>query len=279
MVRGMGSSGSKVRAIARRLGPPVARVMDRKRLYRSLARLGAEISSSNGPGIARFGGLEIRYLDPLVLAVELKDIFGLRVYDFQRSRNNPTVLDCGSHIGVSILYTKMCHPSARITGFEPDPELFAVLEENLTRNGVQGVELINAALHATEGMQSFAAGKDAGHLARPGDSADFEVSTVRLGAFLEEPIDYLKMNIEGAELEVLRDCRDRLGLVSEMVIEYHGFAGSDQYLHELLALLDDAGFRYLVHDFDERTNPATKPPFRLTAETTFFLLIYATRLV
>lgn len=260
------------RRAARRAFP----VSSETRLRRDLRRLGARVTSFEGPGTGRFQGFEVGYVDPYVFATELKDIFDQGIYDFE-SDGAPRVLDCGSHIGMSILYTKMRHPDARITAFEPDPEIFTLLEENLRRNGVQGVELINAALHTANGTQSFAAGKDAGHLSRTDDLTDFEVSTVRLGRFLETPVDYLKMNIEGAELEVLRDCRNRLGRVSQMVIEYHGFAGSGQYLHEMLALLDECGFRYLVHDFDDRTNPATKPPFRVTADTTYFLLVYATR--
>ena len=48
------------------------------------------------------------------------------------------------------------------------------------------------------------------------------VSCDRLGRdYLTEPVDFLKMNIEGVEWEVLADSEDLLRQVREIVIEYH----------------------------------------------------------
>jgi hypothetical protein len=49
-------------------------------------------------------------------------------------------------------------------------------------------------------------------------------------------------------------------------------------LGDILNLLDRQGFCYLVHDFDAETCPTTKPPFRLTQETTWFCLVYARKI-
>ncbi len=92
-------------------------------------------------------------------------------------------------------------------------------------------------------------------------------------------MEFLKLNIEGQELPVLREAEasGRLANVRQMVLEYHGWAGGKQVLGEILNLLDRNGFRYLIHDFDAQTNGATKPPFRWTPETQWFCLVYATR--
>lgn len=246
-------------------------------LSRQARTLGVKLSSPEGSGFAKFDGLRVRYLDPSIVYIEYKDIFLRKIYEFSAATDQPRILDCGSHIGLSILYAKLRHPRARVIGFEPDPQAFPMLERNLRDNGFDDVVLVNAALAATVGSRPFVSGADASHLASGEDQNTTLVPTVRLADYLNDPIDFLKMNIEGAELDVLRDCQPMLRAIDQMVIEYHGFESSPQYLHELLSLLHEEGFRYLLHDFDSQTNASTKPPFHLDESTRFFLLIYAKR--
>jgi hypothetical protein len=101
----------------------------------------------------------------------------------------------------------------------------------------------------------------------------------RLSDYLDEPVDFLKLNIEGEELPVLQEAAasGRLRNVRELVLEYHGWPGKQQGLGYILNLLDSNGYRYLVHDFDSQTCGASKPPFRMTADTTWFCLVYGRR--
>ena len=111
-----------------------------------------------------------------------------------------------------------------------------------------------------------------------GDAPRFSVSCVRLRDYLREPVDFMKMNIEGAEWEVLADSEDRLRQIECMVIEYHHLPGLPRTLHKILDLLCRNGFEYLVNSFDPETNPGGQPPFRLHERTRYFLLIYARRM-
>ncbi len=85
------------------------------------------------------------------------------------------------------------------------------------------------------------------------------------------------MNIEGAEWEILADSEDLLPQIQEMVIEYHHLPGLPRNLHNILELLHRQGFEYLVNDLDSETNTGVQPPFRLTPESRYYLLIYAHR--
>lgn len=105
----------------------------------------------------------------------------------------------------------------------------------------------------------------------------YEVPCMRLRDYLHEPVDFLKMNIEGAEYEVLADSEDRLRQIREMVIEYHHLPEQPRSLHQILELLHRQGFEYLINDFDSETNGGVQPPFRLTPESHDFLLVYAKR--
>jgi len=213
-----------------------------------------------------------------------KDIFVHRIYHFDALRPDPLILDCGSNIGMSILYFKHVYPQARVIGFEPDPRILPYLAENVLRNGLAGVRLINAGLSARAGEMTLASdGKYAsclseyGREGQAGRDASFTVPCVRLRDFLTEPVDFLKMNIEGAEWDVLADSADALQNVREMAIEYHHLPGLPRTLHHILELLHRQGFEYLVNSFDGQTNPGACPPFRLTPRSTYYLLIYAKR--
>jgi FkbM family methyltransferase len=209
-----------------------------------------------------------------------KDIFCQRIYHFECSRPDPLILDCGANIGLSILYFKHVYPGSRITAFEPDPGILPILRDNLLTNGLEDVRLVEAAVAGRAGQQRmlcdglYESRLVSSSPSSTGISATTLVPCVRLRDYLAEPVDFLKMNIEGAEGEVLQDCAGRLSHVRRMVLEYHHQEGA-RPLHEILALIDGEGFDYLIHDFDAQTNPWTKPPFRLGHDSRYFLLIFA----
>ena len=227
-------------------------------------------------------GYDIRINDGPNLCVLFKDVFCRKIYHFDAARDDPVILDCGSNIGMSILYFRYVWPQARITAFEPDPEVLPYLRDNLVRNGLTDVRLIEAALGAGASDQTFYAdGKYSSTLvkaaAEKAACTTCTVSTTRLRDHLTESIDFLKMNIEGAEWDVLADSEDRLARVRAMAIEYHHLPGLPRTLHRILELLDRTGFDYLIHDYDAETNPRSQPPFHLGADSRYYLLIYAQR--
>jgi FkbM family methyltransferase len=224
----------------------------------------------------RLGPLSIRCHDLLSFYMAGKDIFLQGIYDFEAIRPAPRVLDGGGHIGLSALYVKSRYPDARITVFEPEDESHGLLLRNLAENGMRDVEVVKAGLYAHDGEISFGAdGSDGSSIFS--SEARTVIPVRRLSSWLTEEVDFLKLNIEGAETEVIREIEPHLHKVREIVIEYHGFPELGQKLHEILDTLDRNGFRYMIHDFDRETNAATKPPFRVKPETRFFLLIAAKR--
>jgi FkbM family methyltransferase len=226
--------------------------------------------------VASIGQFTVRYLDLLSLYMEFKDIFCNRIYHFEASGPAPRVIDGGGFIGMSVLYTKRVHPDARITCFEPDPAIAAILRENVEMNGLSDVEVVTAALADERGDASFLPDDaDGGRVVTAG--GDETVRAVPLSDYLGEPVDFLKLNIEGMELPVLAAAKERLPAVNELVVEYHGWPGRPQQLGELLDLLDKYGFRYLINHFDYETNPAVRPPFNLHQDTLWFALVYGRR--
>jgi FkbM family methyltransferase len=219
---------------------------------------------------------KVNYSDPLTFFYEFMDIFKYRIYHFESTKRSPFIIDAGSCIGLSILYFKHIHPESRIIGFEPDPKIYRILHDNMAANKLSGLKLINAALSSDEGEHTFYVdGSDGGSLVFNSNKESIRMKTQKLSRYINEPVDFLKINIEGSELEVLTEISHKLSLVNEIVLEYHMFDTDNQDLHKILDLLNRHGFMYMINDFDSSTNPMTKTPFRMKKETKYFLLIYA----
>jgi FkbM family methyltransferase len=250
-----------------------------------LARVRRKVWRQKPGSITRCFDYRVRINDGPNFYMLYKDIFVHRIYHFDAARADPLILDCGSNLGMSILYFKQVYPQARVIGFEPDPAIFPYLQENVTRNGLTQVQAVQAAVAAQRGtLRFYSDGKYGSCLAdhlptdMPQDWQKYEVPCVKLRDYLMEPVDFLKMNIEGAEWEVLADSRAQLRRVREMVVEYHHLPGLPRTLHKILGLLQDEGFEYLINDFDSQTNGGVSPPFHLTASSRYYLLIYARRM-
>jgi len=229
-------------------------------------------------GVESCFGYTIRINDGPNFYIQYKDEFIKRIYHFEAARSNPLIIDGGSNIGISILYFKSICPSARIIGFEPDPAIFQILQENVSHNHLKDVTLVNAGLSAQTGTAIFLPDGSAGGQLMEGDGIAVKVE--QLSAYLNEPVDFLKLNIEGEELPVLQEAEasGKLSNIRELVLEYHCWPTGRQRLGAILNLLDRNRFRYLIHDFDVESCGASKPPFHLTPQSKWFCLVYAKRL-
>jgi hypothetical protein len=118
--------------------------------------------------------------------------------------------------------------------------------------------LIQAAVWIDEDGINFRT--EGGHSGRISDSDDenvISVPTVRLRNILEsiDAIDMLKIDIEGAEAEVLEDCGALLDKCTHVFIEYHSRKDKKQKLQDILKLFSDMGFRYHLHEAFVRKHP------------------------
>jgi FkbM family methyltransferase len=203
----------------------------------------------------RLPGCDFEISDGPAFASQWEAIFEAGCYAFVPRAPEPRILDCGANIGVASLYWSRTVRNARITAFEPDPVLAAMLRRNLIRCGANEVEIVEAAVWQEAGSMGFLAGSpDAGRLELAGGGE--RVRTVRLRDYLGDPVALLKLDIEGAEVEVLRDCADRLALADHVFVEYHSFDGQPQHLDEVVSILTRAGFRLHI-----RSELASARPF------------------
>jgi FkbM family methyltransferase len=192
-------------------------------------------------------GKPFRIADSISFHASYREIFVNELYRFHTSTLAPLIIDCGANCGVSVIYFKWLYPAAKIIAIEADPEIFALLKWNVSSHGLTDVTLINKAIAVgTEPVTFHREGADAGRIHfMSGAKARLTVPVISLDQLLAQGADLLKMDIEGAETDVLRAC-DRLTTVSQLMVEYHSFADASQGLHEMLTELAAAGFRYYV---------------------------------
>lgn len=223
----------------------------------------------------RIGNFYITYDDPRSLYSEYINVFKNKIYHFTSDKNNPLIIDGGGHIGLSSLYFKSIYPQAKIEIFEPDGASLKMLNQNLTRNGLKNVIVHPIAITNSSGKASFdKARTDAGFISAVGNGI---VETARLSNFIGANVDFLKLNIEGAEFQVLQDLEEnnKLHFIKKMCIEWHSFRSKKQNLGGLLSILEQNNFKYLINHFDYRTNLVLKPPFQISPKTQYYLLVYA----
>ena len=191
----------------------------------------------------------IELVDAASFIFMYKEIFEHEIYRFNASTSTPRIIDGGANIGLSVLYFKKLYLNSEIIAFEPDKKVFSTLTKNINNSAHKvGITLVQKALWNEETTLEFMSeGADAGRLQQVDRSHNtIIVPTVRLRDYLTQTIDFLKLDIEGAELEVIRDCEDLLYNVDRMFIEYHSFLGMPQKLSELLGIISRAGFRFYL---------------------------------
>jgi FkbM family methyltransferase len=209
-------------------------------------------------GRVRLLDLDLQFADALSTVPQWDDIFVRESLAFTPQRPSPRILDCGANIGLATLWFKRRFAEARITAFEADPTVAAVLRRNLDVNHIKGVDVVEAALWSSAGPVAFHAdGADSGAVDDVSDGAPgprIEVPAVRLRDWVSgERIDLLKLDVEGAELEVLRDCADVFDHVRAILVEVHDFTPAMRRLPHCLDLLQRAGFHYTLADLHQTT--------------------------
>jgi hypothetical protein len=129
---------------------------------------------------------------------------------------------------------------------------------------LKNVELHPKAVWINDGLLSFRkTGSVGGHITNDESSNTIKVETLRLKDFLNQSIDFLKIDIEGAEYEIIKDCEEKLSNIKNVFIEYHSFHEKEQMIGELLQLLKGAGFKIYIkeawnnmsHPFIEKHGP------------------------
>jgi len=150
-----------------------------------------------------------------------------------------TVVDVGANVGQYTLRLAECVQTyGRVLAFEPVPETFGYLANNVVSSGYRNITLFNAACSSDAGVfsmvvPSFESGLSnhyQSHISRSSDG-DFCVLGLRLDALgIKERISLIKIDAEGHDYQVLLGAREVLVRDHPIVIFESGSANSDSLM-------------------------------------------------
>jgi len=124
------------------------------------------------------------------------------------------VFDIGAYVGDTALwFSKAVGPQGKVYAFEPEPSNFAKLKANLERNKVTNVIPLQLALSETEGEMQVASAAGSSVITQAGTGLSVKVTTI--DKFVEANklprVDFIKMDVEGHELKVLKGAHETIG--------------------------------------------------------------------
>ncbi len=161
-----------------------------------------------------------------------------------------TIIDVGAAFGDFAVSVAKQFPNSTVYAFEPYERSFALLQENIALNGVNNVRPLPVAvanesatlllqLMSREAVQHSTAAQSPGH-------TTLEVQSMTLRRVFEEfqleRCDFLKMDCEGAEFDILLNMdAELLTKIRHVCLEYHD--GVTGYSHkDLVAFFEAHGF-------------------------------------
>lgn len=140
--------------------------------------------------------------------------------------SRPVILDLGCNVGYTIADLAHRHPDARIIGVELDEANIALAALNTAAAGGH-ITLVRAAIWPHDGVVSYTGVHDDAYrvMQSGNDAASRTAPAIRIESLLAEHdiarVDYVKMDIEGAEAAVVAEPAEWLDAVGALKIELH----------------------------------------------------------
>lgn len=176
-----------------------------------------------------------------------------------------TVFDVGANVGQSIVSFRKYFPSCHIFSFEPVPETFSKLSAGFAND--PDVSLYNFGLGSKQGEVYFQVSEHH-DMARISDDPRGQAATIHtldasFNDFGTKHIDYLKIDTEGHDLEVLRGGAALLKNETIKIIDIEcGINKDNQHhvpFHQIHSYLEGLGYR-LFHIYEMAPEWPTRSP-------------------
>ena len=190
---------------------------------------------------------------------------------------NDVYIDVGAHIGSTLLPAASKITNRKLFGFEPTPDIFAQLLTNIRLNNLASRVLVfPQAVSHKNSRQQFVVEKRAeiSHLANNDDNLSrLVVTTIKLDTFVSQrritKINLLKIDTEGAELQVLQGARrlldqHRIEIILFEVSNHLQRYGSN--IFQLLNLIEKYQLQLFVFN-REKLRPLTAEQFKFRQTT------------
>lgn len=188
----------------------------------------------------------------------ITDIYGQKLYDHSRPwpevewlvanaiKRGDVVVDCGANQGVTtILFSKAVGTSGKVIAIEPLPWNVEAIRKSKELSSASNVIVIESAAGSVRSSAKMHTHSVAGNIA---DDGTFQVAVMPLDDLVPGNVDFLKIDVEGHEIEVLKGAKRILSNRPRLDIEIHCLSYSDRpaMVSEILRLVNLDQYRVFV---------------------------------
>jgi FkbM family methyltransferase len=165
-----------------------------------------------------------------------------------------TVIDLGAHIGAFTIFAARKAPLGRVYAFEPEPNNFRLLKENIFLNSLNNVYPFQKAVTGKLGKVKLFVESDSSstnsilEYTYQTPKKTISVSSTTLEHILTDnhidTVDLLKIDIEGAEYDVLLNTPPHIfKKIKRIALEYHDNLNHEHTIKQLVDFLHAQGFK------------------------------------
>lgn len=169
------------------------------------------------------------------------EIFLDEVYE-KRFKASGVVVDIGAFIGAFSI--KTASYAKEVIAIEPHPEIFEMLKSNCA--DIPNIKLINKAISSTTGtVRLYLARSAYGNSITNETKRYIEVEAITLDSLLDKPVDFIKIDCEGAELDILKGAIRTLSYPGTKlaIAAYHCLANGKPELPYIVSYLEEKGYK------------------------------------
>ena len=174
-------------------------------------------------------------------------------------KNGDLVIDIGANIGMYSVYASLLSPRGKVYSYEPFPIHFKRMLNNIKLNNLKNVVPFNLAVsefnkkrglnisHVSSGMHSFFF---------RGSGKKVQVNCITLKKIFDknkiEKCDFLKIDCEGAEYEILYETPKKyLNRIEKIALEWDNLDNDKKNINSLKKFLRKNGFKIMVKGEDD----------------------------